>query len=273
MQIREIVAFRGAGDLASGVALRLWRAGYRVVLSELAHPLCIRRSVAFANAVYEGSMQVEDTISRLVKNAQAVSRCWQDGVIPLLVDPELAEIRKLNPDVLVDARIIKNYRTDTALTDAPLVIGLGPGFVAGENAHAVIETSRGHDLGRVYWKGAAEPDTGLPGLIGGEGIKRVQKAPAVGVFEPIVKIGDSVTEGALLARIGKEEMHSPIAGIVRGVIYPGTPVSKGLKVMDIDPRGKREHCFSASDKANALGGAVLEAILTWSARGSVPPQC
>lgn len=272
MKYREIVAFRGAGDLASGVALRLWRSGYRVVLTELPQPLCIRRSVAFANAAYEGKMQVEEAVSVLISDPSEAEQCWEAGRIPLLIDPDLSQTLTLKPDVLVDARLIKKDPGDTSRSLAPLVIGLGPGFTAGENVHAVVETSRGHNLGRVFWQGSALPDSGLPGLVGGEGIKRVQKSPADGIFEPCVSIGDSVREGDLLARVGDAEMRSPLAGIVRGVIYPGTAVGTGLKVMDIDPRDVREHCYTVSDKASALGGAVLEAILSWSARGSVPPQ-
>ncbi len=270
---REIIAFRGAGDLATGIALRLWRSGYKVILSELPKPLCIRRTVAFANAAYEGSMTVEGVECVLIADAGKATEAWKSDRIPLLIDPDLTQIKTLQPAVLVDARIMKSFRDDTRLTDAPLVIGLGPGFTAGENAHAVIETNRGHDLGRVYWQGSAEPDTGTPGLIGGEGIKRVQKAPADGIFTPKVEIGQQVAAGDLLAMIDGTELRSPLAGIVRGSIYPGTRVTRGLKIMDVDPRGERDHCFTASDKASALGGAVLEAILSWNVQGSVPPQC
>ena len=265
---REITAFRGAGDLASGIALRLWRSGYRVILSELPCPLCIRRSVAFANSVYEGHMAVEGIESILIHDIAEAETIWAEDKIPLLIDPDISQIKELNPSVIIDARIMKSYRDDSHLSDAPLVIGLGPGFVAGENAHAVIETNRGHDLGRVFWKGSAEPDTGTPGMIGGEGPKRVQKAPASGIFTPKVEIGDFVKEGDLLALVGDTEIRSPLTGMVRGVIYPGIFVNKGLKIMDIDPRGERRYCFTASDKANALGGSVLEAILTWNVRES-----
>lgn len=270
MSEREIVAFRGSGDLASGAALRLWRSGYRLVLTELPHPLCIRRTVAFANAVYEGTMKVEEATSVLISDPEQAAEQWQKGNIPLLVDPDLSKTLTLKPDVLVDARLIKKDRGDTNRSLASLVIGFGPGFTAGGNVHAVIETSRGHNLGRVFWQGSAMADTGLPGLVGGEGIKRVQKSPADGVFEAKVAIGDIVKEGDLLAVVGESEMRSPIAGVVRGVIYPGTQVTAGLKVMDVDPRGVCEHCFTVSDKASALGGAILEAILAWNARGSAP---
>ena len=269
---REITVFRGAGDLASGIALRLWRSGYKVILTELARPLCIRRTVAFANAVYEGKMNVEDAECVLAKTIEQAQDLWQDGKIPLLIDPELNQIRSMTPEVLVDARIMKSFRGDTNLSDAPLVIGLGPGFIAGKNAHAVIETNRGHNLGRVFWQGSAEPDTGTPGLIGGEGPKRVQKAPVGGVFVPQTSIGDTVAEGDLLALIDSTELRSPLSGIVRGSIYPGTVVTKGLKIMDIDPRGNKANCYTVSDKASSLGGAVLEAILTWNVRESAQRQ-
>ena len=269
---RELTVFRGAGDLASGIALRLWRSGYQVILTELAHPLCIRRTVAFANAVYEGKMIVEDAECVLAKTIEQAQDLWQANKIPLLIDSELNQIRSMTPDVLIDARIMKSFREDTNLSDAPLVIGLGPGFIAGENAHAVIETNRGHNLGRVFWQGSAEPDTGTPGLIGGEGPKRVQKAPVSGVFMPKTSIGDMVAEGDLLALIDSTELRSPLSGIVRGSIYPGTVVTKGLKIMDIDPRGNKANCYTVSDKASSLGGAVLEAILTWNVRESAQRQ-
>ena len=262
MRREQLVAIKGAGDLATGVGLRLHRSGFRVIFSELPVPLCIRRTIAFSNAVFDGSAVVEDAESVLIQDPNEAEAVWTSGRLPVIVDESAAKILSLKPDVLVDARIMKTYRDDTHLTDAPLVIGLGPGFTAGENAHCVVETNRGHNLGRVFWTGSAEPNTGIPGTIKGEGIKRVIKSPAAGVFKPIVEIGDSVEAGDLLAYVGDAEVHGQLTGIVRGIIYPGIEVSEGLKIMDIDPRGNREHCFTVSDKASAIGGGVLEAILT-----------
>lgn len=273
MKKQQIVAMKGAGDLASGIAVRLWRCGFRVILSELPKPLCIRRTIAFANTVFDGRTKVEDVESVLISDPQEADSLWNNRRIPVIVDPDFRKILSLKPDVLIDARIIKNYRDDTHIFDAPLVIGLGPGFVAGKNVHAVIETNRGHDLGRVLWTGEAEPNTGIPGLIKGESLKRVQKAPCDGTFLPQVEIGDAVKEGDIMATVNGEPVLAGLDGIVRGVIYPGIAVEKGLKIMDIDPRGKREHCFTVSDKASAIGGGVLEAILTWNVQGSFPPEC
>lgn len=264
-----IVALRGAGDLSTGVALRLYRCGFRVVLTELALPLCIRRTVAFAEASFSGSTQVEDVRCCVIQSADAAETAWAKGEIPLLIDPDLREVRRLKPDVLVDARIMKSWREDTKIGDAPLVIGLGPGFRAGGNVDCVIETNRGHALGRVIWDGEAEPNTGVPGLIRGEGAARVLKSPADGIFAPLVEIGASVEAGEPIAEVHDPEtgetlgtINASLTGIVRGVLHAGLPVQTGLKVMDIDPRGNPSHCFSASDKALSIAGGVLEAILT-----------
>lgn len=262
MKREQIIAIKGAGDLASGIALRLWRCGFPVVMSELAVPLCIRRTIAFSSAVFDGTSKVEETEGVLIRNISEVRSMWESGKIPVIVDEDAGQLLSLHPDVLIDARIIKTWRDDTNLTDAPLVIGLGPGFKAGVNSHCVIETNRGHNLGRVFWQGEAEPDTGIPGTIKGEGIKRVVKSPCAGIFNPCVQIGDSVEAGDLIAKVGEAKIHAQLAGIVRGVIYPGITVWENLKIMDIDPRGNRSHCFTVSDKATAIGGGVLEAILT-----------
>ena len=262
MKREQLIAIKGAGDLASGIALRLWRSGYRVIMSELPIPLCIRRTIAFSSAVFDGSAVVENAKGILIHDIDEADKIWRNNNLPIIVDENAEKLLSLKPDVLIDARIIKSWRDDTHLTDAPLVIGLGPGFTAGENAHCVIETNRGHNLGRVFWSGSAEPDTGIPGAIKGEGIKRVVKAPCGGIFHPTVEIGDAVEAGDLIARIDETEIHAQLSGIVRGIIYPGITVWEKLKIMDIDPRGNRSHCFTVSDKATALGGGVLEAILT-----------
>ena len=262
MKREQLIAIKGAGDLASGIALRLWRSGYRIIMSELPVPLCIRRTIAFSSAVFDGSSKVENAEGILVQSINDINDIWDKNKLPIIVDENAEKILSLKPDVLIDARIIKSWRDDTHLYDAPLVIGLGPGFTAGENAHCVIETNRGHNMGRVFWSGAAEPDTGIPGAIKGEGLRRVIKAPCGGIFKPLVEIGDEVEEGALIAHIDETKIHAQLSGIVRGIIYPGITVWEKLKIMDIDPRGNRNHCFTVSDKATALGGGVLEAILT-----------
>ena len=262
MKREQIIAIKGAGDLASGIALRLWRSGYRVIFSELPVPLCIRRTIAFSSAVFDGSAKVEEAEGVLIRDINEARSVWEAGHLPVIVDEDASRILSLRPDVLIDARIIKTWRDDTSINDAPLVIGMGPGFTAGENAHCVIETNRGHNMGRVFWSGSAEPNTGVPGTIKGEGIKRVIKSPCDGTFHPLVEIGDSVKAGDIIARVNDENISAQLDGIVRGIIYPGITVWQGLKIMDIDPRGNRSHCFTVSDKATALGGGVLEAILT-----------
>lgn len=262
MRREQLIAIKGAGDLASGIALRLWRSGFRLILSELPVPLCIRRTIAFSSAVFDGIARVEDAEGVLIRDVAEAEELWKTGRIPVIVDENADQILSLKPDVLIDARIIKTWRSDTKKTDAPLVIGMGPGFRAGENVHCVIETNRGHNLGRVFWTGEAEPNTGVPGTIKGEGIKRVVKAPCSGKFEPLVEIGDAVKAGDVIAKIGETEVRGQLDGIVRGIIYPGIEVEENLKIMDIDPRGQRSHCFTVSDKATALGGGVLEAILS-----------
>ena len=268
MKIHSIAAFKGAGDLASGAAIRLWRSGFRVILTELPRPLCICRSVAFANTVFDGNMRVEDVESALISDCSQAEAVWAEHKIPVIIDPEFKKTLALKPDIIIDARITKIWQADTHINDASLVIGLGPGFRAGDNVHAVIETNRGHNLGRVIWIGEAEPNTGTPGEIKGQSVKRVLKAPCDGFFYPQVQIGDFIKAGETMAVVNDQPVTAGIDGIVRGVIYPGIFVEQGLKIMDIDPRGKREHCFSVSDKASAIGGGILEAILSWNVRES-----
>ena len=253
------VVIRGAGDLASGVALRLWRAGMDVVLLDVEKPTAIRRTVAFSEAIVHGEQTVEDVTARLA-TAETAEETLAAGMIPVLVDPEGRSIPTLRPDALVDA-ILAKRNLGTEITDAPVVIGVGPGFTAGVDCHAVVETMRGHTLGRVIREGAAIPNTGIPGLIGGFAGERVLRAPAAGLFHPLRDIGDAVTEGEVLATVEGKPMAATLTGTLRGILPEGTEVFPGMKAGDIDPRCQRSHCFTASDKALAVGGGVLEAIL------------
>ena len=253
------VVIRGAGDLASGVALRLWRAGMDVVLLDVEKPTAIRRTVAFSEAIVHGEQTVEDVTARLAA-VETVEETLAAGYIPVLVDPEGRSIPKLKPDALVDA-ILAKRNLGTEIRDAPVVIGVGPGFTAGVDCHAVVETMRGHSLGRVIREGSAIPNTGIPGLIGGFAGERVLRAPAAGLFHPLRDIGDAVTEGEVLATVEGKSMPATLTGILRGILPEGTEVFPGMKAGDIDPRCQRSHCFTASDKALAVGGGVLEAIL------------
>ena len=253
------VVIRGAGDLASGVALRLWRAGMDVVLLDVEKPTAIRRTVAFSEAIVHGEQTVEDVTARLA-TAETAEETLAAGMIPVLVDPEGRSIPTLRPDALVDA-ILAKRNLGTEITDAPVVIGVGPGFTAGVDCHAVVETMRGHTLGRVIREGSAIPTPGIPGLIGGFAGERVLRAPAAGLFHPLRDIGDAVTEGEILATVEGKPMAATLTGTLRGILPEGTEVFPGMKAGDIDPRCQRSHCFTASDKALAVGGGVLEAIL------------
>lgn len=254
-----VILVRGGGDLATGVAHRLHTAGFMVVITELPQPLAVRRGAAFAEAVYAGSIMVEGLTAHFSPNLPA-TLMRQSAALWVTLDQGGEVVRQLHPPVVVDARLAKQP-LDTRLTDAPLVIALGPGFVVGEHCHAVIETNRGHDLGRVYWTGSAQPDTGQPEPVRGFTGQRVLRAPADGVFTGRKQIGDAVQQGETLAEVGAVPLLAPFTGVVRGLLHDGVQVTAGLKVGDLDPRGTRHYCFTISDKARAIGGGVLEAIL------------
>ncbi len=262
MLFRDVsVIVRGGGDLASGVVYRLVKAGFPVLVTELERPLAIRRTVAFASAVYEGQITVEGITARLVTGLEEAAALWAAGEVPVLIDPAGESIRALRPAVVVDARLAKR-NLGTTLSDASLVIALGPGFVAGTDCHAVIETKRGHFLGRVIWQGAAEPDTGRPGSVQGHEADRVLRAPCDGELIALAQIGDAVHEDQVLATVAGEPVRAPFDGVLRGMLHPAVPVTRGLKIGDVDPRGVRAHCFTISEKSLAIGGGVLEAILS-----------
>jgi xanthine dehydrogenase accessory factor len=255
-----VVAVKGCGDLGTGVVYRLQRAGLRVIATELACPVVIRRKVALATAVYEGVVDIEGVIGRRIEEDREIGLCWQDGEIPVLVDPEAAVVSRLHPVVIVDA-IMAKRNLGTTITDAPIVIALGPGFEAGRDVHAVIETQRGHFLGRVIYKGAAAPSSGVPGSTKGVTEKRVLRAPTAGRFQGVCQIGERVRAGQVVAQVNDELVRAEIDGVVRGLLADGLQVRAGLKVGDVDPRGVVEYCFHISDKALAVGGGVLEAVL------------
>ena len=257
-----LVIIRGGGDLATGVAVRLFRAGFFVMILEVEHPTVIRLPVSFARAVYEGKAIVEEMEAVLIPSWEKAEDVIKQGKVPVLVDPKGYCIEKLSPAVLVDA-ILAKRNLGTAIDQAPLVIGLGPGFTAGEGVDVVIETIRGHNLGRVYYQGQAVPDTGVPGGVGGESKRRLLRAPTDGKIKPLHKIGDLVKEGEVIAEVEGIPLKAEISGILRGLIYPQSWVTRGMKVGDIDPRGIREYCFTVSDKARSLGGAVLEVICAY----------
>ncbi|HRY79635.1 MAG TPA: selenium-dependent molybdenum cofactor biosynthesis protein YqeB [Spirochaetia bacterium] len=260
----DLVVVRGAGDLATGVILRLVRSGFRVVALESPRPTAIRRTVAFSEAVYDGSAEVEGLRARRAEGLAEVRAALAEGVVPVVVDPEAALVPALRPAVLVDA-ILAKRNLGTRVGQAPAVIALGPGFEAGRDADAVVETARGHDLGRVILSGSAAPNTGVPGEVGGKSAERVVRAPVAGEVIAVRSIGDPVRAGEPLLLIetpsGRVSVPSPLDGTLRGLIRPGIEAAEGEKIADVDPRGRPEYCRTVSDKARAVAGGVLEALL------------
>ena len=253
------ILVRGAGDIATGTARRLHRAGFRVVCTEVAAPLAVRRKVAFSDAVFDGAAVVEGVDAKLCEPDE-ISKVLERRLVAVVVDPTAAIRKTMRFAALVDARMLK-HKPDTTINDAPIVIGLGPGFTAGINCHAFVETLRGHDLGRACYHGSAAPDTGVPGERGGYTTERVIRAPDDGEYRAAVKIGDKVDAGEVVAFVNDTPVRSQIAGIVRGMLRDGLSVAKGLKIGDVDAEAKPEHCVTVSDRANAIAGGVLEAIL------------
>lgn len=276
MKKKDLIVVRGAGDLATGTIHRLKKAGFRLLVLEAEHPAAIRRQVALSEAVYAGRARVEDVEAVRMdvdlaekKNRkelleQEMERIWKKDGVPVLVDPAGLSIAALCPAVVVDA-ILAKKNLGTTKEMAPLVIALGPGFTAGEDVDVVIETKRGHNLGRVIRSGSAVPNTGIPGIIGGYGKERVMHAKAEGILRNVASIGDIVEAGAVIAEIETENEIVPVeaslSGLLRGLIRDGYPVTKGFKIADIDPRKEElQNCFTISDKARCIAGSVLEVI-------------
>lgn len=256
---RRLVVIKGAGDLATGCAWRLLRSGFGVIMTELPKPLVVRRTAAFAEAVYAGSAQVEGVEAVLAENMNKAMELLKSGRIPVFVDPEALVVSQAHPIAFIDAVMAKR-NTGTKINIAPLVVGLGPGFTAGVDVHAVVETQRGHNLGRVLYQGEAAPDTGVPGAVMGFAAERLLRAPADGVVTPGRNIGERVKKGETTAFVGSIPLKAEISGVVRGMIKPGVWVARGTKIGDIDPRGLIDYCCTISDKALAVGGGVLEAV-------------
>ena len=276
MKKKDLIVVRGAGDLATGTIHRLKKAGFRLLVLEAEHPAAIRRQVALSEAVYAGSARVEDVEAVRMdvdlaekKNRkelleQEMERIWKKDGVPVLVDPAGLSIAALRPTVVADA-ILAKKNLGTTKEMAPLVIALGPGFTAGEDVDVVIETKRGHNLGRVIRSGSAVPNTGIPGIIGGYGKERVMHAQAEGILRNVASIGDIVEARAVIAEIETEKGTVPVeaslSGLLRGLIRDGYPVTKGFKIADIDPRKEElQNCFTISDKARCIAGSVLEVI-------------
>ena len=260
-----LIWIRGAGDIASGVAFRLWHSGFSVVMTDLPQPTSIRRTICFSEAIINGTAKVEDITGRHAKSADEAREILRAGEIAVLADPDGTEAKKLAPDALVDA-ILAKRNLGTSMKDAAIVVGVGPGFTAGTDCHAVVETMRGHTLGRAYFEGSALPNTGVPGNIGGFTLERILRAPRAGEFRGVKHIGDTVKAGDVCAYVDGEPIVTRISGVLRGLLPDGLHVYAGMKSGDVDPRCELSHCYTVSDKALAVGGGVLEAVLHLAAK-------
>lgn len=260
MKLSELVVLiKGGGEVASAVAHRLFRSHFKVCLTEVPNPTSVSRGVAFSEAVYDGEKEIEGVVARLVKSADEIPKMWQES-LPIIVDPETKVRDILHPDILIDA-IMAKRNLGTKLTDAPLVIGLGPGFRAGKDVHIVIETNNSENLGKVILSGEAEKDTGVPIAIAGLTFQRVIHSPEDGLFVAQKEIGDTVSAGDVVARVGKQAVKAPIGGRIRALLRSGIEVEKGIKLGEIDPEGSMEVCYSIRARMRAIAGGVLEAIL------------
>ena len=256
------ILIKGAGDLATGIASRLYGAGHQIMMTDIAVPLTVRRLVAFSRAVYEGEAVVEDMTARLAKNQEEAEEIMEQGDIPVIVDPKAECIQWFQPDVIVDA-ILAKRNLGTSRNMAPLTIGLGPGFFAGEDVDYVVETMRGHDLARIITEGPAIPNTGVPGMVGGVSKERVIHSPGTGRIHNMVHIADIVEKGQILAYVGETPVEASITGVLRGIIKEGYNVPVGMKIADIDPRKEeKKNCFTISDKARCIAGSVVEILLS-----------
>jgi xanthine dehydrogenase accessory factor len=256
-----IVVIKGAGEQATGIACRLYRSNFkRILMLETPSPLAVRRQVSFCEAIHETCATVEGIEAIRVTDEIERDAAWESGKIAVQIDPQGLSLNSCKPDVFIDATLAKR-NLGTSITDAPLVIALGPGFIAGADCHIVIETNRGHDLGRLILSGMAQANTSIPGDITGYTSERVLRAPTDGIFTTDKQIGDPVSKGEIIGSVGSVAVVSQLDGVLRGLIRPSSSVRKELKIGDIDPRGEAGYCNTVSEKARALGGAVLEAIL------------
>ena len=257
----DIIIVRGGGDIASGAIQKLYRSGFKVLVLETETPSAIRRKVSFCEAVYEKEIEIEGIKARLVANDEDFQDCWDNDIVPVMIDSRGKVIERLKPLAVVDGILAKqNFGTKRSM--APITVALGPGFSAPEDVDIVIETMRGHNLGRIIEEGRASENTGVPGIIAGFGIERVIYSDYSGVITNIEKIGNVVEKGDVIAVVGDNEIYASISGVLRGIIRDGYKVKKGLKIADIDPRiSEKDNCFTISDKARNIGGAVLESVL------------
>jgi xanthine dehydrogenase accessory factor len=255
------ILIRGGGDLATGVAFRLHQTGFAVAVTETERPLAVRRLVALAEAMYSGKVTIESLRGVRVSDLAGIRSALRDGAVPVIADPEASLLSSWDWAAMVDGRMRKRP-PEIGLSAAPMVIGLGPGFTAGKDCHAVVETNRGHHMGRVYWEGTAQADTGIPETVKGYDVDRVLRAPADGALTALVGLGQVVQNGDTIAMVDGHHVNAPFDGALRGLIHDDLPVHKGMKIGDVDPRGEPSFCFQISDKSLAVGGGVLEALLS-----------
>jgi len=261
MKLNEwVVLIKGGGEVASGVAHKLYRSHFKVCLTEVSLPIAVSRGVAFCEAVYDGEKEVGGVIARLVGSEEEITETWREGKLPILVDPQAKVRGWLQPDIIVDAIMYKK-NLGTGIEDAPLVIGLGPGFCAGKDTHVVIETNNTENLGRVILDGEAEPHTGIPLEVGGFTGERVLFSSGEGTFHAVKEMGDLVNAGEIVAWVGSEPMVAKISGVLRALLRDGLEVKKQTELGEVDPRGERELCYIIRPRMRAIAGGVLEAIL------------
>ena len=263
-----LILIKGGGDLASGLASVLFSAGFGVVISEIEKPTTVRRAVSFSTAVFEKEHTVEGIKARLCNNLEEVENVLGNKEIPVIIDPGAKSVKDLKPEVVIDA-IVAKKNVGTNITDAPFVIALGPGFTAGVDCHCVIETNRGVSLGEVIYQGSAIPNTGIPGELGGESVRRVLRAGATGVFCGVKQIGDNAQAGEVVAYVENSPIIAEISGVVRGMLMDGLMVKPHTKCGDIDPRGDVNLCYQISDKAKQVGQGALKAVLDYQEKKEI----
>lgn len=258
----DLVVVRSGGDLGTAIAHKLFNSGFKVVITEIEKPLVVRRTVSFAQAIFQDTIKVENIKGLKVTDFDDIESTLRERCIPVIIDPCLNILKNCNVDILIDATLRKK-NVDMNVNMAPFTIGVGPGFYASKDVNVVVETKRGHNLGRIIYEGEAEKNTGIPGAIMGYTTERVLRAPASGKVQSKLHIGDYVKKGDIIGQVAGVDFKAEIDGVLRGLIMNDIHVEKGLKIGDIDPRGNREYCYSISDKGRAIAGGVLEAILWW----------
>jgi len=255
----ETVIIRGGGDLGTGIAYKLYKSGYKVIILEINNPLAVRRTVAFSEAVYENEVTVEGVRGIFVKDKNGIYEILNSGTIPIFIDSEGDIIRDIKPLAVIDA-IIAKKNLGTKKSMAPITIGIGPGFEAGKVVDLAIESNRGPNLGKIFYSGKPLEDTGIPSSVMGYAEERVLRAPIDGIVTPFYKIGDTINEGEVICKVGEEDLKAPFTGLLRGMIKEGLYVKKGLKIGDIDPRCINEYAYTISDKAKTIGDSVVKGI-------------